>query len=219
MGPAPIAVHVSRRGLRPLLGMRSCWRQIMPRALRCFVGALVALPCLVTPALAASYPTRTVEIIVSYGAGGSTDIVARAVAQKLTERLGQPFVVLNRPGASGTIGIKTAMRRQARRLHALCRLHLRDRGGAADFQDRDLFGGRRFRADRDHRPRPGGADGLEERPGQQPQGLHRRDPRQPGQIHLRRRRRQPAARDGRLDEQGPRISTSRTFPTAAARRA
>ena len=55
------------------------------------------------------YPTRTVEIIVSYGAGGSTDFVARAVAQKLTERLGQPFVVLNRPGASGTIGIKTAI--------------------------------------------------------------------------------------------------------------
>src|SRR3954454_19293011 len=87
---------------------RSCRGPIMPRV-RCFAGAVVALSCFVTTALAASYPTRTVEIIVSYGAGGSTDIVARAVAQKLTERLGQPFVVLNRPGASGTIGIKTAM--------------------------------------------------------------------------------------------------------------
>jgi tripartite-type tricarboxylate transporter receptor subunit TctC len=47
---------------------------------------------------------------VSYGAGGSTDFVARAVAQKLSEKLGQAFVVLNRPGASGTIGINTAMR-------------------------------------------------------------------------------------------------------------
>ena len=46
---------------------------------------------------------------MSYGAGGSTDIVARAVAQKLSEKLGQPFVILNRPGASGTIGIKAAM--------------------------------------------------------------------------------------------------------------
>src|SRR5690242_5953657 len=89
--------------------MGPCWRQIMPRALRCFGGAVIALSCLLTPALAASYPTRTVEIIVSYGAGGSTDIVARTVAQKLTERLGQPFVVLNRPGATGTIGIKTAI--------------------------------------------------------------------------------------------------------------
>jgi tripartite-type tricarboxylate transporter receptor subunit TctC len=60
--------------------------------------------------VAAAYPTRTVEIIVSYGAGGSTDFVARAVAQKLSEKLGQAFVVLNRPGASGTIGINTAMR-------------------------------------------------------------------------------------------------------------
>ena len=60
--------------------------------------------------IASAYPIRTVEIIVSYGAGGSTDFVARAVAQKLSEKLGQPFVVLNRPGASGTIGINTAMR-------------------------------------------------------------------------------------------------------------
>jgi len=79
------------------------------KALRCFAGALVAFPCLLTPVLAASYPNRTVEIIVSYGAGGSTDIVARTVAQKLAERLGQPFIVLKRPGATGTIGIKTAI--------------------------------------------------------------------------------------------------------------
>jgi len=56
------------------------------------------------------YPTRTVEVIVAYGAGGSTDFVGRAIAQKLNERLGQPFVVLNRPGASGTIGINAAIR-------------------------------------------------------------------------------------------------------------
>src|SRR4051794_36992085 len=92
---------------RRLLETRSCWEAIMQKALTCFTGAVVALSCLVTPALAASYPTRTVEIIVSYGAGGSTDFVARAVAQKLSEKLGQAFVVLNRPGASGTIGIKT----------------------------------------------------------------------------------------------------------------
>ena len=69
-----------------------------------------ALASLLTPALAApAYPTHNVEIIVSYGAGGSTDFVARAVAQKLSEKLGQPFVILNRPGASGTIGITQAM--------------------------------------------------------------------------------------------------------------
>ena len=47
---------------------------------------------------------------MSYGPGGSTDIVARLVAQKLQDRLGQSFVVLNRPGAGGTIGMQTAMR-------------------------------------------------------------------------------------------------------------
>ena len=54
-----------------------------------------------------------------YGPGGSTDIVARIVAQKLQDRLGQSFVVLNRPGASGTLGITAAMRAKPGRLHAL----------------------------------------------------------------------------------------------------
>src|SRR5436190_17497027 len=110
MGAVPIAVHASRRGLQPLLDMWPCRRQIMPRAAGCFVGALFASSSLFAPALAASYPSRTVEIIVSYGAGGSTDFVARAVAQKLSERLGQSFVIINRPGASGTIGITGALR-------------------------------------------------------------------------------------------------------------
>ena len=57
-----------------------------------------------------AYPNRNVEIIVPYGPGGSTDIVGRIVAQKLQERLGQNVVVLNRPGASGTLGLTTAMR-------------------------------------------------------------------------------------------------------------
>jgi tripartite-type tricarboxylate transporter receptor subunit TctC len=59
---------------------------------------------------AQSYPTRNVEIVVPYGAGGSTDIIARIVAQRLQERLGQTFVVLNKPGAGGTIGLTFVMR-------------------------------------------------------------------------------------------------------------
>ena len=72
------------------------------------LGAMVALA---SPSFAQSpYPNRNIEIIVPYGPGGSTDIVGRIVAQKLQERLGQTVVVLNRPGASGTIGIGQAMR-------------------------------------------------------------------------------------------------------------
>jgi tripartite-type tricarboxylate transporter receptor subunit TctC len=78
------------------------------RRLSCVLAVLTAI---VTPTTeAAPYPTRNVEVIVSYGPGGSTDIVARAVAQALQDRLGQTFVVVNRPGASGTIGIGQAMR-------------------------------------------------------------------------------------------------------------
>jgi tripartite-type tricarboxylate transporter receptor subunit TctC len=81
----------------------------MSKFAACVGVALAVLAASFSAAIADPYPTRTVEIIVSYGAGGSTDFVARAVAQKLTEKLGQPFVILNRPGASGTIGIKAAM--------------------------------------------------------------------------------------------------------------
>jgi tripartite-type tricarboxylate transporter receptor subunit TctC len=59
---------------------------------------------LVVPAHAQQYPTRTIEIVVSYAAGGSTDFVARALAQRFQERLGQTAVVINKPGASGTLG-------------------------------------------------------------------------------------------------------------------
>jgi tripartite-type tricarboxylate transporter receptor subunit TctC len=72
-------------------------------------GAVLLAASFGPTASAAPYPTHNVDVIVAYGAGGSTDFVARAVAQKLQERLGQPFVVLNRPGASGTIGVMQAM--------------------------------------------------------------------------------------------------------------
>jgi tripartite-type tricarboxylate transporter receptor subunit TctC len=69
-----------------------------------------ALAAFATSSQAQLYPNRNVEIIVPYGPGGSTDIVGRIVAQKLQERFGQNVVVLNRPGASGTLGLTTAMR-------------------------------------------------------------------------------------------------------------
>jgi len=56
----------------------------------------------------APYPTKTIEIIVSYGAGGSTDLVARIIAQKLQDRLGQSVVVINKEGGGGTVGVTSA---------------------------------------------------------------------------------------------------------------
>jgi tripartite-type tricarboxylate transporter receptor subunit TctC len=61
-------------------------------------------------ALALDYPTRPVRFIVGYPAGGSTDIIARLVGQRLSERLGQQFVIENKPGAGNNIGTETVVK-------------------------------------------------------------------------------------------------------------
>jgi tripartite-type tricarboxylate transporter receptor subunit TctC len=60
-------------------------------------------------ARAQAYPTRPVRIVVAFAAGGTTDIVARVIGQWLSERLGQQFIVENRPGGSGNIGTEAAL--------------------------------------------------------------------------------------------------------------
>jgi tripartite-type tricarboxylate transporter receptor subunit TctC len=59
---------------------------------------------------AQSYPTRPVRMIVGFAAGGGTDITARLMGQWLSERLGQQFVIENRPGASGNIATEAVVR-------------------------------------------------------------------------------------------------------------
>src|SRR5215510_13606966 len=55
------------------------------------------------------YPSRPVRLMVSYLPGGPTDIVARLIGQWLSERLGKPFIIENRPGASGNIGVEAVV--------------------------------------------------------------------------------------------------------------
>jgi tripartite-type tricarboxylate transporter receptor subunit TctC len=71
---------------------------------------VLALAAMLASAAAASaqYPSRPVRFIVPSSAGGGTDIIARALAQKLAEAFGQPFVVENRPGAGQMIGLELA---------------------------------------------------------------------------------------------------------------
>jgi tripartite-type tricarboxylate transporter receptor subunit TctC len=69
-----------------------------------------ALPVLSRIARAEAYPTRPVRIIVPFGTGGGTDILARVIGQWLSERIGQQFFVENRPGAGGNIGTETVTR-------------------------------------------------------------------------------------------------------------
>ena len=56
------------------------------------------------------YPTKPIRLLVPFAPGGGTDIVARVIAQKMTETLGQSVIVDNRPGAGGTVGTETAVR-------------------------------------------------------------------------------------------------------------
>jgi tripartite-type tricarboxylate transporter receptor subunit TctC len=73
----------------------------------------VALPALGRPAFAQAYPTRPVHIIVPVPAGGALDIMARMIGQWLAERMGQPFIVENRPGAGTNLGIEAVVRSAA----------------------------------------------------------------------------------------------------------
>jgi tripartite-type tricarboxylate transporter receptor subunit TctC len=79
------------------------------RFLHLAAGA-AALPALSRVARAQAYPTRPVRLIVGFPAGGSFDIVARLIGQWLFERLGQPFVIENRPGAGGNIATEAVVR-------------------------------------------------------------------------------------------------------------
>jgi tripartite-type tricarboxylate transporter receptor subunit TctC len=69
-----------------------------------------AFPAVSRIAQAQTYPTRPVRLIVGYPPGGSNDILARLMGQWLSERLGQPFVLENRPGAGSNIGTEAVVR-------------------------------------------------------------------------------------------------------------
>jgi len=80
----------------------------LPRRRFLQLAAAAVLPGLPSTALAQTYPSRTVRIIVATAAGGTTDLAARLIAQWLSDKLGQAFVVENRTGGSNNIGTEAA---------------------------------------------------------------------------------------------------------------
>lgn len=70
---------------------------------------LIMLVCLMSGSVfAAKYPEKSVQVTVAFSPGGSTDIWARAFCDGLQKKLGQPFIVLNVPGAGGALGLSQA---------------------------------------------------------------------------------------------------------------
>jgi tripartite-type tricarboxylate transporter receptor subunit TctC len=82
------------------------------------LSAAIALGLMAAGAHAQTYPSKPIRMVVSFPPGGTTDILARTIGQKMTEDWGQPVVIDNRPGAGGNIGtdlVAKAARRTATR--------------------------------------------------------------------------------------------------------
>lgn len=87
----------------------------MKMRLICLAGVLVLMVMAgtVTQSAAAVFPDKPVNLVVAFAAGGPTDVVTRALADKLSERLGQPAVVLNKPGSGGLVGAEFVAKSKA----------------------------------------------------------------------------------------------------------
>src|SRR5262245_46359260 len=92
------------RGAHSIHRARPNREELMQYFARLAIGALLLVSFGGPAAVAQDYPSRSVKIIVPFGAGGPADVYARVLAQHLTDTLKQPFVVENRPGAGAVIG-------------------------------------------------------------------------------------------------------------------
>ena len=82
---------------------------ISRRTAICLTAIGLAMTASIGSALAADYPTRPVKWVVGYPPGGATDIIARLIGQRLSEKLGQQFVIENKPGAGNNIATESVI--------------------------------------------------------------------------------------------------------------
>jgi len=87
--------------------------KLVRRQFLCLAGAGVVAPALSSAAFGQAYPTHPVRILVGFPAGSSADILARLMGQGLSERLHQPFIIENRPGAGSNVATEAVVRASA----------------------------------------------------------------------------------------------------------
>lgn len=75
-----------------------------------FGAGAIAAPFVAAEGFAQAYPSRPVTVIVPFGAGGSTDVIGRIVSERLQQRFGQGFIIENRAGAGGNVGVAALAR-------------------------------------------------------------------------------------------------------------
>src|SRR5262245_45157288 len=107
-GPPTLPAWTRSRTLAPRTWKGTRMTLLRRRFLHLAAGA-VALPAVARIAHAQPYPSRPVRIVVPFAAAGPNDIVARVLGQRLAERLGQPFVIENRPGAASNLGTEAVV--------------------------------------------------------------------------------------------------------------
>src|SRR5215470_10738573 len=100
----------SLSGRHAICAARSTVMKLPRRQFLHLAAGAAALPAVSRVASAQAYPTRPVRWVVGFPAGGPNDILARLLGQWLQERLGQPFVIENRPGAGGNLGTEAVVR-------------------------------------------------------------------------------------------------------------
>lgn len=81
----------------------------MPRFLACLVAGFSLLAAAVSALAQSAYPNRPVQLIISYGAGSTGDVSMRLLMEQLSAKLGQPFIVINKPGAGGIAAAQAAV--------------------------------------------------------------------------------------------------------------
>ena len=153
------------------------------RFLHLSAGAAL-LPSVPRPAIAQAYPSRQIRIIVGFTAGGNFDIVARLIGQWLSDQLGQPVVVENRPGAGSNLATEAVDPRARRRLHAAARRR-GERGQCDALRQARVQLHRRHHAGDRRRPVSQCHDGQSVVSGEDDRRLHRLRESKPGQDQSR----------------------------------